>query len=487
MDWRNLPTPAEAGDTQRGEAGFEPAAMLDLELSQPLPAERPIDPETGRKYRRALALVRLHTRPLGLIELALDDGTDGSAGQLARGIWEALGPRINAHLREDGLADVSALGSDGLACAGMAEPPCLGGRAAFLTHAPRVSVVVPTHDRPQQVVALVRSILASDYPPSRYEVIVVDNAPSTGATARVIRWCYGDCPQVRYVREDRPGSSNARNRGLALARGEFVVFADDDELVDAHWLTEMVRGFGAAEDVACVTGLIAPMESAVPAQGWFEQFGGYCKEQCTRRVFNLTTHRSEHPLYPYSVGIFGGGGSMAFRRATLREIGGFDPALGPATPALGGEDVDALLRVILAGYTLVYEPAAVVRHPPHREYAQLRRQIRGYGTGLGACLFKTLITQPRQLPDFIGRLPRGLLFALSSRSPHHAGKRSDYPRELTWVELRGLLYGPLAYLRSRRRVARTAPRNAWSAKTEPQAMAFDEARARGGGSVLPGT
>jgi hypothetical protein len=54
------------------------------------------------------------------------------------------------------------------------------------------------------------------------------------------------------------------------------------------------------------------------------------------------------------------------------------------------------------------------------------------------------------LPDFIGKLPRGLLFTLSAQSPHHAGKRSDYPRELTWLEIKGLVAGPVAYLRSRR-------------------------------------
>jgi hypothetical protein len=226
----------------------------------------------------------------------------------------------------------------------------------------------------------------------------------------------------------------------------------------------------------CVTGLVMPMESETRAQGWFEQFGGYCKEQCIRRLFNLTDQRAENPLYPYNIGSFGAGGSMAFRRSMLLEMGGFDATLGPATPTLGGEDIDAILRVILEGHSLLYEPAAIVRHPPYREYAQLRRQIQGYGTGLTACLFKNVVTKPRLLPDFLVKLPRGLLFAFSSRSPHQAGKAVGYPKELTWLEIKGLLYGPLAYLRSRRRPVRIAPLTTPGAYIEPQAVPVGETR-----------
>jgi GT2 family glycosyltransferase len=473
MKRQQLPLPAGKGKSRHPVTPFEPAAMLEVEISRPLPNEELIDHETGREYRRAVVLVRLHTRPLGLIEL-LPRGGGLSASQLAQGVWEALGPKINAHLQRDGLAGVTELGAEGLPSTG--APACLEVHQAFLARAPFVSVVVPTHDRPQQVVALVHSILASEYPPSRYEVIVVDNAPSTSATADSITQQYADRSHVRYVREDRPGAANARNRGLATARAEIVVFADDDELVDRHWLTEMVRGFETHHDITCVTGLIVPMESKTPAQGWFEQFGGYCTEGCTRRLFNLTDHRAQNPLYPYSVGVFGGGGSMAFKRSTLLEAGGFDPALGPATPTFSGEDIETLLRLILEGHTILYEPAAIVHHPSHREYARLRSQIYGYGTGFTACLFKTLVTKPRQLPDFIGKLPRGLLTALSPRSPHHADKRRDYPRELTWMELKGLLYGPLAYIRSRRRVARFAPPCISAAYIELRVIPVGQAR-----------
>lgn len=456
---RTLTVPVDAAsagaDGATSIAEFQPAMMVEIELSEPL---APLDAsarEDGHRYRRALALARLHTQPLGFVEFDLgENGLDAS--ELAQRLWVELAALINAHLEAECLPAVDGLTPDGIAVG--EEPACLAPRRAFLETAPFVSVVIPTHNRPQQVVALTQSVLASEYPAGRFEVIVVDNAPSANDTALLFNQAYVDSTRVRYVREDRAGGSNARNCGLALARGEIVIFADDDELVDRHWLGEMVRGFGATGDVRCVTGLVAPMELETQAQGWFEQFGGYCKAGFASRLFNLTDHRAESPLYPFNLGVYGSGGSMAFRRDFLLGIGGFDPALGPATPSLGGEDLDAMLRVVLAGYDLAYTPMAIVRHPSHREFERLRNQLQGYGMGLSAALFKTLVTQPRQIPGFIRRLPRGVRFAFGAESPRHAGKQVDYPSELTRLEMWGLLGGPLAYLRSRRRLAAVAAR-----------------------------
>jgi glycosyltransferase involved in cell wall biosynthesis len=120
-----------------------------------------------------------------------------------------------------------------------------------------------------------RALLALDYP--RYEIIVVDNAPSTSATADFIRQTYRDVPQVRYVREDRPGLSWARNCGLMAARGEIVAFTDDDVVLDPYWLIELVKAFHVADDVMCVTGLVLPLELETPAQFLLEEFGGLAR------------------------------------------------------------------------------------------------------------------------------------------------------------------------------------------------------------------
>jgi GT2 family glycosyltransferase len=432
--------------------GFKPVRILEVDISQPLPAVSAVDVATGRQYERALALVRCHTQPLGVVELQLDkDGL--TAEDYARQIWQALRAEILVHLHRDGWLEPATLEATGLPSAG--RPQRLQERNRLLANAPFVSVVVATRERPASLAACLRSLLSLDYP--NYEIIVVDNAPRTGATAAVVRRTSGDVAPVRYVREDRPGLAVAHNRGLRDVHGDIVAFTDDDVVVDRHWLAELVRGFSVAENVACVTGIVFPLELETPAQVWIEQYGGFSKG-CTRRVFNLAQNRPKNPLYPYAIGACGSGANMAFRTSVLRALGAFDPALGAGSTARGGDDLAAFFAVIAAGYTLVYEPAAIVHHRHHRNYDDLRRQMYGYGVGLTAYLMKSLVDRPGLVLDVALRIPRGVMYAVSPSSPKNMRKRGDYPRELTALERTGMLWGPCAYLRSRWQTRTLRPR-----------------------------
>src|SRR5258708_38654152 len=286
-------------------SGFVPVLIREIELGQPLPTISVFDDKKGRCYQRAHCLVRLHTQPLGLVDFTFDTG-ELSPDVYASRIWQALGEQINAHLREDGLPEVTMLDAAGLP--GLHTPRCLHEREAFLQRAPFASVVISTRDRPDRLARCLRALLALQYP--AYEVIVVDNAPSTSATADFIRQTYADEPKIRYVREDRPGLSAGRNRGIVEARGDIIAFTDDDVVVDAYWLAGLARGFEAAENVACVTSLILPLELETPAQFLFEEFGGFNKG-FTRRVFDRKSGRKDTPLYPFTSGGFLTGARIA--------------------------------------------------------------------------------------------------------------------------------------------------------------------------------
>src|SRR5690242_830887 len=79
---------------------FEPARILEVELGRPLRHISAINPRTGSAYCRVLALVRLHTQPLGWINLRLS-GAGLSADECAGRIWKVLRARIEEHLRRD--------------------------------------------------------------------------------------------------------------------------------------------------------------------------------------------------------------------------------------------------------------------------------------------------------------------------------------------------------------------------------------------------
>lgn len=429
-------------------AEYQPMAVLEVELGERLPVLSATNAQTGDRYQRTLCLVRLHSQPLGRLELALNNG-QSQPEEYVPLIWQALHNEINEHLQADGLPAVTELKSDGL-CPD-STPRCLAEREQFLAHAPFVSVVIPTHNRPDRIQSCLRTLLELDYP--HYEIVVVDNAPGGPETARYIQQTYADHPRIRYVREDRAGGSWARNCGINAARGEILAFADDDIVVDRHWLTAMVKAFTVETDVACVTGLLLPLELETPAQFWIEEYGGFSKG-FHRRIFDMKKYHPRTPLHPFTAGQFGTGACMAFTARFLREVGGFDIALGPATVARGGEDLTLFFEAIVHGHKLVYEPAAIGYHPHHRAYEALRQQVYSYGIGIAAFMLRNIMQHPRLLFSFLGKLPYGLYFILGSRSSKNSKKSSHYPEELTKLELRGMLYGPLAYLRSRWKVRR---------------------------------
>lgn len=427
-------------------AGFRPIRMLEIELAERLPSIGRTASRTGQPYERALALVRLHSVPLGLVDLDLKEGALG-ATHLAGRIWAELAEAINLHLESEGTRPVGVIGPDALA--GL-PAPCMAEREAFLLRPPELTVLIPSRERPEPLRRALDSILACHYPPELRRIVVVDNAPETDLTFRLVGSYRAAGETIDYAREDARGSASARNRGLELVDTAIVAMTDDDVVVDRYWLAEIARTFEAFPEAACVTGLLVPAEIETEAQLWFEQYGGFT-QGFERRVFDLGDNRVDDPLYPWTAGLFGTGNNFSFRTDVLRDIGGFDPALGNGTPALGGVDSEALLRTILTGNRIVYEPSALVHHAHRPDYEGLKRQVYAYGAGLTAYYLKTLLGDPRLIPDFLRRVPAGLRLMLSGDSSLNAGKQRDFPRELERMERKGMVRGPYLYARSRRR------------------------------------
>ena len=422
---------------------YQHVRVTEIELGQPLFPLSTFHEKTGNHYQKLRCLVRLHDQPLGFVDF-LTSEKEIQTSEVARHIWHMLGTEINQHLEQDGLAGITALAEYGLPPSVFAQ--CMEECSKFLVEAPFVSIIVATHDRLESLQACIASLLSVNYP--HYEILIVDNASSTTATANFVRQNYANIQQVRYLREERPGASWARNRGIEAARGEFIAFVDDDVVVDRQWLVELVKAFSSIEHVGCVTSLVLPMELETSAQEWFEEYGGFNKG-FKRQIFDMKLYHPKTPLHPYTVGRFGTGAGVAFRASFLREVGGFDPALGPGSIAQGGEDLALFFQVMQRGYRLVYEPTSLLYHLHRRDYADLRKQIYCYGVGLTAYLTQVLIHNPQLLLDFLFRIPYGVFFAFNAHSTRNSKKSKGYPRELTMLERKGMLYGPIAYLRGR--------------------------------------
>jgi GT2 family glycosyltransferase len=415
-----------------------PIVIGELELTEPVTDIRLPSRADGAVYSGARLLVRVQSLPVGFVHLASDEL---AASVAATRVWAELAPAINALRARAGLAALDALPAGGI--------PIAPELTEELSDPPMVSVVVCTKDRPDSLAVALRGLTALNYKP--YEIVVVDNAPSSDATERVVLRDFGEDPRVRYVREPRLGLSSARNRGLAEATADIVAFTDDDVRIDPWWLDGIVRGFRAAPDVGCVTGLIATAEIENAEQLYFhlrEQWG----TKCERRVYDLAEHRDDSPLYPYSVGMVGAGANFAISRAVSKEIGGFNEALGAGAPAGGGEDLNMFMRILLSGHSIVYEPSAIVSHVHRATLEALSAQMRAYGSGCTAALTAIVLDSPRARRE----LPLKVIAGVRHMMHLSSGVRDTptLPSGLLTREVGGLIIGPWLYLKGRRSLRR---------------------------------
>jgi cellulose synthase/poly-beta-1,6-N-acetylglucosamine synthase-like glycosyltransferase len=251
------------------------------------------------------------------------------------------------------------------------------------TTEPFVSVIVPVRDGQSTIADCLDSILATDYPAERREILVIDNA-STDGTAALIQ-----SRPVRYLREPKRGVSNARNRGIAESTGAILAFVDADCLVEPHWLTELIRPFEDPE-VGAVAG---DLQHAPPTTA--------AERQAARLLGNWQRFAfNSNPAYPITA-------NAAYRRDVLERIGPFDPHMTRA------QDVELGLRFQeRSDRRLAYAENATARHRNRSTQLGFFRQQLGwaYGAGLVGAKFEAMGGDPVKPPRIreIGRTARGL-------------------------------------------------------------------------------
>lgn len=418
---------------------FTTASVIEVDLAHPLPAATPTD-----NSRNVLVVVRLCGTPVGMVVCPARVAAYPDA--LSAAIEETLGEAIAVEASSHGLTAVPRVSA-----AGLVHPAC-PIRAAHdhvARTGPPVSVVVCTRERADSLRRCLYSICASDY--HRFEVVVVDNAPLTAATQLVCAdMPRGGAGSISYVREERAGLSWARNAGIESATHDLVAFVDDDEQVDAGWLAALTREFELDSTVGCISGVVLPAELETLAQVQFEQFGGHSKGRGFRRVVFDREYVRTRQSAMYPLPAFGVGANMAFRRAALEDIGGFDLALGAGTSTHGADDTYAFSELLLADWSMVYAPAAITWHYHRVDGDALERQLAGYGVGLGAYYAALVLRNPRRLAALARLAPQAIRDLRDPRSPRNA-PLADLPDDVARANLRTTLRGPVEYARARRR------------------------------------
>lgn len=409
-----------------------PIKVLDVDLTRPLHDVGGLD-----QYSHVWGLLRLNGMPIGEVTVPIREGICTAQSMYETIVLQQRGAILRALMARHLHGPVSRAGIR------LVNPMLMEDMPSNVL--PLVTVAVCTRDRSEGLHACLHALRKLDY--VLLDRVVVDNAPQSDRTERMVR---EEFPEVRYVREPRPGLDWARNRALAMARGEIVAFTDDDVIVDPQWVLALAQVFVHHPEVMAVTGLVVPAELDTRAQILFESYGGFGRG-FEPQWYRVRTSGEQVDTFHLGAGVFGTGANMAYRRTLFNTLNGFDPALDVGTVTNGGGDLEMFFRVLQEGYVLVYEPQALVRHRHRRTYRELRTQITNHGVGLYSFLSRCFCAYPALRPAVVCFGARWFWFWNIRRLLVSFVRASSVPRGLMVAELGGALRGLFQYQKARRK------------------------------------
>lgn len=235
-----------------------------------------------------------------------------------------------------------------------------------------VTVAICTRNRHRLLMDTLSTIEEAATPPNlEWEVLVVDNGSTPSVASTVGR--HSPRLPLRLVSEPTPGLSEARNRAVDAARGEYIVWIDDDVHVEENWLVAYWQAFRRWEGASFFGGPIVPrMRGSAPR--WLRSVLPRIGSLYAARALGSEPLRfeDEDRELPY-------GANFAVRSALQREFR-FDPGLGrrPGLEMAGYEEIDVFRRMLRAGHTGRWVPSARVYHviPPERQtIGYIRRYV----------------------------------------------------------------------------------------------------------------
>jgi glucosyl-dolichyl phosphate glucuronosyltransferase len=225
-------------------------------------------------------------------------------------------------------------------------------------HRPLLTVIIPTRNRAHLLARCLESLTTQCIERSAYEIIVADNA-SDDDTPEICKNFASRIPTLKYLRTCKPGLHVGRHAGYTHARGEILVYADDDIEAAPTWLSSLASTF-VEEQVGIATGPCLPNFEAPPPT-WVNElkrtgFGGWWIG-----AYSLLDLGNRIQLVPGRVAY---GCNFSIRRATVQDLRGFHPdGMPPELIRYRGDGETALSKAVEArGQQIVYSPQAAVRH-----------------------------------------------------------------------------------------------------------------------------
>ncbi len=233
---------------------------------------------------------------------------------------------------------------------------------------PTVSIIIPVHNKFQLTYDCVRSII-EHRAGATYEIVIVDDC-STDET--ILAKLVFDGP-VKIVRTERNmGFVGACNTGMRAAKGDYVVFLNNDTLVGDDWLGEMVGTFSRFDRVGIVGARL------LFGDGRLQECGGIVWKDASAWNWGRSQSADDWRFRFARDADYVSGAALMISASLLNELAGFDPYFAPAYY----EDTDLCFRVRQAGYRVMVQPAATIIH--------LEGQSNGTNTASGLKRYQVL-------------------------------------------------------------------------------------------------
>lgn len=303
---------------------------------------------------------------------------------------------------------------------------------------PVVSFIVCTRDRPQKLLACIASICATVRRCGvAAEVVIIENGSQPGLMLSEHPVFDAGGGLCRLVRLHQASLSEARNVGMAQARGGLFVFVDDDCLLHADYLADVLRHAERTRAAGVLQYLIGGrVRLGDPADLPFT-----IKDSADAQTFQTDVHP----------GGFIQGCNFFLPRETAALIGRFDLRFGAGARFRAGEDTDYLIRAHAKGVLIRYVPdMMVLHHHGRRTFAEVDRLNRNYAFANGAILVKHLRRHPWLAKHLAWTIRSTLLERIG-------GPRFDVAVGLTWGSVTGAqLRGAVAFAGDRLRGRRAA-------------------------------
>jgi len=201
---------------------------------------------------------------------------------------------------------------------------------------PLVSVLILTKNRLHALKKYLPSLLNQDY--KNYEILILDNG-STDQTQQYIK----NNKRFRFFNAQNHHMANNRNLLVNNAKGEFLLFIDDDCEVKKDWITTIIKNFKSNDNIGVIGGKIHNI-----GFDFFSQNKGRSK---------LGKNCSIIPVKDHKKAKFFGNAALYIKKDVLKKIGGYDPFY-----EIGSEEFDVQLRVRKYKYEVIYEPKAKINH-----------------------------------------------------------------------------------------------------------------------------